>query len=281
MSNSEGTSTSQIEATAISQEIQYLPGTFCWWELTTYDGPAAKNFYTSLFGWTAVDTPMTEGVYTLFQVDGKDAAAMHQMGQDMKDKGVPPNWLSYVYVTSADEVAGRVAENGGTLIMSPFDVGEHGRMAVIQDPTGGVFAIWEPKAYRGAAHACKPGGAMWNELGTTNVEAAGEFYTKVLGWTPNPQPMGDMMYTMFDVPGLKGAAGMMQNDPAWGEIPSHWTTYFWVTDCDATVAKAKELGATITFEPMDVEGVGRMAGIMDPQGASFAVVKMVDAEQPS
>lgn len=109
----------------------YKPGTFCWVELATTDGEAAKKFYTELFGWTGNDMPVGPGMtYTILLLDGqegKDVGALFQMTPEMRAQGIPPNWLSYVSVTNADESAAKAKELGATLMKEPFDVMDVGR----------------------------------------------------------------------------------------------------------------------------------------------------------
>src|SRR5688572_19953993 len=108
---------------------QYSPGTFCWVELATSDSEAAKKFYTELFGWSFTDNPMgPDMVYTMLKRDGKDVGALFKMDAEMTSQGIPPNWLSYVSVTNADESAGKARELGATLLKEPFDVFTVGRM---------------------------------------------------------------------------------------------------------------------------------------------------------
>src|SRR5215204_3241076 len=118
---------------------EYKPGTFCWVELATSDPNAAKTFYTQLFGWTYDDHPMGQDmVYTMLKLDGKDVGAMYKLMTDQVAQGVPPNWLSYISVTSADEATEKAKGAGATIIKEPFDVMRVGRMSLIQDPTGAV-----------------------------------------------------------------------------------------------------------------------------------------------
>src|SRR5581483_12029816 len=103
-----------------------------------------KNFYGRLFGWQSHDSPMgPDDVYTIFRLDGRDAAAAYTLRADQKEQGVPPNWVLYVSVDNADASAARVPGLGGTILAGPFDVGDSGRMAVAGDPTGAVFCIWQ------------------------------------------------------------------------------------------------------------------------------------------
>jgi len=117
------------------------PGTFSWTELMTTDAAAARRFYCRIWGWTFTEMPMGPGVtYTVFQLDGKAVAGMMQMG-GAQFEGVPPNWLSYISVPDCDADVAKASELGAKILMPPQDVPGTGRFAVLEDPTGAVFAI--------------------------------------------------------------------------------------------------------------------------------------------
>jgi uncharacterized protein len=255
---------------------EYAPGTFCWVELATTDGEAAKKFYTELFGWSFDDKPIgPDGVYTMLQQDGRDVGALFHMPAEMIAQGIPPNWLSYASVASADDAAAKAKSLGATLLKEPFDVFTAGRMAVVQDPTGAVFALWQAGTHKGAGVANVPNSFCWNELATPDTEKAGDFYTGLFGWGKNVQQMGPMIYTSF-MNGERPAGGMYTPPPEMGEMPPHWLVYFAVEDTDAMVTKATELGAQVFAPPMDIPGTGRFAILQDPQGAAFAIIKLAN-----
>jgi len=262
----------------MQETVEYKPGTFCWVELATKNGDAAKTFYTSLFGWTYIDHPMgPDMVYTMLQLDGKDVGALYQMPPEMSAQGIPPNWLSYVSVTSADESAAKAKANGATLLKEPFDVYTVGRMAVIQDPTGAVLAVWQAGDHKGAGIYNVPNSFCWNELATRDTKKAGEFYSTVFGWTRDTQSFGPMEYTIFKN-NERGNGGMFGITPEMGQLPPHWLVYFAVDDCDAKVKQATELGAQVMKPADDIPGVGRFAILLDPQGAAFAFIKVDNPE---
>jgi uncharacterized protein len=258
----------------MQESVEYKPGTFCWVELGTTDGEAAKKFYTQLFEWDFTDNPVgPSGVYTILKQNGKDVAALYQMPTEMTSNGVPPHWMSYISVANADESAAKAKSLGATLMKEPFDVYTMGRMAVIQDPTGAMFALWQPGTHPGAGIVNTPNSLCWNELATRDTAKAGEFYSGVFGWEKNVQQMGPMTYTSF-MNGDRPAGGMYEPGPELGDMPPNWMVYFAVADADATLTRATELGGKSCAPVMDVPGVGRMAVMTDPQGAAFAVIKL-------
>jgi predicted enzyme related to lactoylglutathione lyase len=249
------------------------PGTFCWPELSTTDQKGAVGFYRALFGWEVNEQPIgpTE-TYSIFRLRGRDVAAAYTTR--VEEKGVPPHWGSYVSVTSADDAAKRAVELGATVFAPPFDVMDAGRMAVLQDPTGAVFHVWQPNRHVGTRVQREPGALCWTELATRDTKAAEKFYTQLFGWNAKTGTDGGMEYTEFSVPGAAAGAGMLAMQPEWGNVPPHWTPYFQVADCDATVAKATSLGGTALVPATDIPNVGRFAMLQDPQGAVFAIIKM-------
>jgi predicted enzyme related to lactoylglutathione lyase len=251
----------------------HQPGAFCWVELATLDVAAAKKFYGALFGWTFVDFPMGEaGEYTIFRINDRDVAAAYPMMPDQRAQGIPPNWMSYASVTSADDIAAKVPTLGGTVLAPPMDVFDMGRMVVLQDPTGAVSSVWQPKTHKGFGLANEPGTFCWSELWTADPAKAKTFYTSLFGW--NTEIMKSLMggdYTIFKT-GEIGVGGMLEI-PKDQPIPPHWLPYFAVADCDASVEKAKAAGGKVHMAPVDIPNVGRFAGLADPQGAAFAILK--------
>jgi hypothetical protein len=157
--------------------------------------------------------------------------------------------------------------------MPPFDVMDAGRMTVVADPGGAIIGIWQPNRHRGAELANEPGTWSWNELATRDMEAAAKFYNAVFGWETETHEFGEGSYTEFKLDGKSIAGGMEMGDRFPSEVPPHWTVYFAVEDTDATLEKAKELGGSVSFDPMD-SPAGRFAGLADPQGARFSVIAM-------
>ena len=262
----------------MQENPKYAPGTFCWVELATTDSEAAKKFYSGLFGWTPDDKPAGPSmVYTMLNLGGKNAGALYQMEPEKISQGIPPHWLSYVLVTSADESAAKAKELGATLLAGPFDVMTVGRMAVVQDPTGAVFALWQAKDHSGADVVNVPNSFCWNELMTTDTTKDGDFYSGLFGWGRDTQNFGPLEYTMF-ANGERPAGGMLKITPEMGKIPPNWVVYFAVDDCDAKTQKAKELGGSVMKPPDDIPGIGRFSILTDPQGAAFALIKLDNPE---
>jgi predicted enzyme related to lactoylglutathione lyase len=258
----------------MAEYTSHAPGTFCWPELATSDQKSAVAFYRALFGWELNDQPLGPGeTYSMFQVRGKPVAAAHTIGPEERQHGVPPHWGSYVSVASADDAARKAKSLGAKILAEPFEVMDVGRMAVIEDPTGAVFCVWQPKRHIGAMVLNEPGTLCWTELITTDAGAAERFYAQLFGWKMKKGTDGGMEYTEFSNAG-RPQGGIMARTPQMGPMPPAWTPYFAVTDCDATVKKAQQLGARTYVPPTDIPNVGRFAVLADPQGVAFGVITL-------
>ncbi|HEY2603520.1 MAG TPA: VOC family protein [Thermoleophilaceae bacterium] len=255
---------------------EYAPGTPSWVELSSPDPAASAAFYQELLGWDATEPGPVEdtGGYRMFQQGGQNVGGL--MGH--MQEGQPTAWSTYVSVADADDIASRVQAAGGSVVVEPMDVMGLGRMAYFADPTGAVFGVWQPKEFAGADLVNEPNSLCWNEVLTRDAEADKQFYPAVFGWDagkPSFEGAPDT-YVVWELDG-KPVGGMMQMTdqmfPA--EVPAFWSVCFAVEDADVVVAKARELGATVTVEPMTM-AIGRFAGLIDPQGAAFTVMQMPD-----
>jgi predicted enzyme related to lactoylglutathione lyase len=250
----------------MGERSSHPPGAFSWADLSTTDPEAAKAFYTALFGWETDDQPVPGGaVYTMLSLDGRSVAALSAVQQE----GQPPAWNSYVTVESADAAASAAADAGGTVVMEPFDVMDAGRMAVVQDPTGAFFSVWEPRENIGAQFVNAPSALTINQLNTSDPERAQEFYAALFGWRIEPVEGGPVAYWGI-YNGDRLNAGMMAL-PDEGGAPSHWLVYFGSEDVDDDADRIGELGGTVMAPPMSVPG-GRILVASDPQGAVFALI---------
>jgi predicted enzyme related to lactoylglutathione lyase len=242
-----------------------------WVDLSSSDPGGSRDFYSKLFGWKVEVNPDPQyGGYAMAKVGGKDAAGI---GPKMSPEA-PTAWAIYIGTQDIDELAKKVQASGGKVIAPPFDVGDQGRMAVFQDPTGAFISAWQARQMAGF-----PTGDSntfgWAELSARGIDKAIPFYQKVFGWTPKKTEMGEGMppYTEFQLGGQSIAGGMELSPQVPAQVPSYWLVYFNVDDVDKSFKKATELGAQEMLSPQDFPG-GRFAIVRDPQGAAFGILKM-------
>ena len=254
---------------------KHQPGMFSWADLATPDAEGSGRFYTELLDLDATDTQGPEGVvYSMLSKQGRSSCAIYEMPPDQKEMtGGRARWTTYFTVEDADATAGRIQELGGT-VQGPFDVFTSGRLGFGVDPTGAVFAIWQPLEQIGAEIFGEPGALAWSELSTHDTGAAGKFYAGLFGWSAMATLSADGgEYTLFQLDG-RPAAGMIAIREEWGPTPANWSIYFAIADLEASRAKAKGLGATEITPVLEVAGVGRFVCLNDPQGAYVTIIEM-------
>jgi predicted enzyme related to lactoylglutathione lyase len=273
----------------------YLPGVPCWIDTGQPDPDAAVAFYSGLFGWDFehVMPPGSPGRYVIARLRGGDVAAVAS-----QPEGGPPTavWNTYIWVESADQTAAKAFDAGGRVVVEPFDVMDAGRMAVLTDPEGAAFSVWQAKQHKGARIVNEPGSLNFNSLSTRDPEGAKSFYGSVFGWQTLGLGGGARMWRLPGYgdyleqrdPGLRkrmaesGAPAGFEDvvaalDPIADDqpdVPAHWGVTFAVEDADATAERAAELGGTVIVPPFDAPWV-RMTVIADPQGATFTASKFV------
>ena len=241
-----------------------------WVDLSSSDADASRDFYAKLFGWDVEVNPDPQyGGYGLARIGGKDVAGV---GPKMSPEA-PTAWNFYIGSDDAEATAQKVQAAGGTVIAAPFDVGDQGRMAVFQDPTGAFISVWQT-TQMGGFQTDAPGSYGWAELSARGLERAIPFYEQVFGWSTRTSPMGEGQgdYTEFQVDGQSVAGGLEISPGLPAEVPSYWMVYFAVDDVDDAFRRAIDGGATEMVAPQEFPG-GRFAIVSDPQGAMFGLLK--------
>ncbi|MFI6869043.1 VOC family protein [Nocardia sp. NPDC050406] len=239
-------------------------GTPSWVDLGIPDLERAMEFYGAVFGWEFEEGPAETGRYTMCLVRGKPVAAM----MPNPDPDASEFWWSVYFATDdCDGTAKRITDAGGQVPMEPMDVMDKGRMAIAFDTTGGQFGLWQGRAHIGAEIVNEPGSIVWNELFTARPEPARDFYVAVFDHTPEPLPEFD--FTVLHRPDERPIGGIQAEPSA---PKSRWVTYFEIEDVDAALRRATEAGGGVSLAAEDTP-FGRIAGIRDPFGAEFRIMK--------
>ncbi|MED7949475.1 VOC family protein [Streptomyces sp. BE303] len=236
----------------------------CWVEHGSTDPVAAQRFYGELFGWRPeTDERPEAGGYTFMRLDRAIAASV----SPLYGEGQPTAWTVSFLVADADDAAARITGAGGSVVVQPMDALDFGRFAIVADPSGAVFGLWQAGRLVGAEVLNAPGALGWVELLTRDREGAAAFYPAVFGWTVGPSGQ----YTQWGLAGddFGGMLVMGENFPP--QVPPHWLPYFAVADVDVSAFRAGNLGADVLMAPAAVPDGPRIAVLRDPQGAAFGI----------
>ncbi|MEU9132127.1 VOC family protein [Kitasatospora sp. NPDC048540] len=260
-------------------EVRLAQGTPCWVSLMTTDLAGATEFYGALLGWEFEPGPDRLGAYVRAVLNGAKVAGL---GVTPPGTAYPVEWTTYFAVDSADQVAQRIRECGGTVAVGPLTADRAGRLAIASDLSGAVFGIWEAAGHLGWEVVGEAGAPAWSELATADDEGAAGFYRAVLGRAvvaadpcAGPGAADDGVDGARLPVGGRPVAGIRHSTDAAGG-PSRWRVHFTVADTDLTVHRALDLGGSLQIGPYDTP-FGRVARLADPQGGRFSVVRPAGA----
>jgi uncharacterized protein len=247
-------------------------GRFVWFDYVSKDAKKAQAFFGELFHWKTKPVSMPHGSYTMITVgDTAIGGYLDPLQQGGTDHAF---WLSYLQVANVKEAASKVKSLGGNIAREPHAVGSEGSMAVVGDPHGALFALWQPtRAEPGGDYKGIDGSWVWNELYTPDPDKALAFYEALGGFHTKRMPLqrggpGPDRYDILESDG-KGRAGVMSLEG----VPPNWMPYVKVANTDETIERAKRLGASFKTPAETVENVGRFTVMIDPLGAPLGILQ--------
>jgi hypothetical protein len=267
------------EAPAASNENRSGPnptGDFIWYELMTPDAEASKAFYDAVVGWNIGEGAAEYNGYRMINADGGFAGGVLPLTDEMRQHGARPTWLGYIHVADVDKAVAAIEQAGGKGLMTQ-DIPNVGRIAMVTDPQGAPFYMMKPIPPEGRENEAsdvfspdKVGRCGWNELQTSDVDAARRFYGEQFGWDSDEyMDMGEMgLYRFWSQNGTRiGALFDAKNGQ-----PPHWRFYFRVPSIKAAKEAAEQKGGTVHMGPHQVPTGDWIIVGSDPQGAEFALV---------
>ena len=254
-------------------------GDFIWYELMTTDAERAKAFYEAVVGWDIGEaSPEFKGYRMINRSDGQAAGGVLPLSDEMQQHGARPTWLGYICVEDVDRSISAIEQAGGKALMPAFDIPGIGRIAMVSDPQGAPFYVMKPippadkpEAKSDVFSVDQPQHVRWNELSTSDPDAALDFYRRQFGWSQEGDlDMGEMGKYRFIQQNGVGIGAVMRKPP---QLPvSLWTYYIGVDDIDRATDAIKAGGGQVLNGPMEIPGGEFALNGMDPQGASFGLV---------
>ena len=248
-------------------------GSFIWYELMTKDPEASAAFYADVVGWTVGETQPGEMDYRMLTAPDGHVGGMLGLTDAMCEGGARSCWLGYFGVDDVDRTVEKITAAGGAVQMPASDMPGVGRIAMVTDPQGVPIYVMRGASSE-TSHAfgrMTMGHVSWNELLTTDPDAALDFYGSIFGYRKEgAMPMGEMGdYTFISHGGGEVIGAVMKNP---GEAPAMWGFYFRVPDIEAAKAKVEKGGGKIVFGPQEVPGGEIVLNATDPQGVPFGLV---------
>lgn len=254
---------------------------FIWYELMTPDPAGAAAFYSAVVGWTIAatrDPAAGDMDYRMIaRSDGGNAGGVLALTDDMLAGGARPIWLGYLHTPDVDAAVAAILADGGAVQMPAANIAV-GRIAMVTDPQGAPFYIMDPTPPPGMEgmesdvfSVTEAQHVRWNELSTSDPDAAIAFYKKHFGWGQEGEmDMGDIGAYRFIQRGDVGLGAVMPMMP--GMPAPMWSYYIGIDDIDRAHAAITANGGTIITEPMEIPGGEYAINAVDPQGAAVGFV---------
>ncbi|HLI43901.1 MAG TPA: VOC family protein [Acidimicrobiales bacterium] len=242
-------------------------GAPCWADLWTTDVDGSRRFYSQLFGWEAGDPSPERGGYWMFHRDGRPAAGgMGSMGEMTADN----TWKPYFCTRDIGATLARAEARGGAVLAGAMPVANLGVQAVVRDPSGAVFGLWQPVSFEGFSVLGEHGHPSWFELHTSDHAGEVAFYEDVLGWElDRDADADDFRYFTFHSAGSPEELGGVMDSARWlAPGGDHWEIYWHVDDAVDAADRVRKLGGLVTQGPDDTP-YGVLVACSDPAGAKF------------
>ena len=242
-------------------------GRVIWREQMTNDIEKTKAFYGALFGWTFKDMDMgPDGTYPVINMGTKGIGGL--MKTPPGKENVPTMWGSYVSVPDVDASCA-AAKKGGQVVWGPIDIPTVGRMATVMGFDGTVISVMRPTPQGESPPQTRPapGEFCWETLTTADVDRSRSYWTSVMPWKVVSGGAG--METFGVGAGMENQVADIQ--PVRGPVPPNWLTYVVVEKIEPSAEKAAKLGGKVMMPAMAIPNIGRIAVIIDDQGAAIGL----------
>lgn len=245
-------------------------GDFVWCDLSAYDVEGAKSFYGDLLGWRFSETAQPDGVpYHIAWTDEGECAALFDMPGTFRDMGLPSFWMSYIQVDDIDRTVTQARDLGGKVEFGPQDFGDGAAIALIRDPLGAGFTLYQGEALPPRGGEAHPGQMAWNALHVSDAEAVAGFYASLFDWQIARGPWSANSHDIRNARGELISAIIEQGEVERGGY-QYWGVTFAVRDLEDADTRLAELGGRVLAQ--EVSASGPVLAAQDGDGAAFFLV---------
>lgn len=270
----------------VARDSASHPGKFIWHDLISDDPAASEAFYSTLFGWSFSSLPLAGGAYWVIQHDGVPVGGMVAQDQLPARQDIS-QWVSVVAVADMDAALTQARDGGAEVLREPVSLGRRGTIAVMADPSGGIFAALDTDGADPRDRDERPstGSFLWHELWTADPEGAAAFYARLTGLSVDEAPPAaegehGVTFKLLRSEGRVRAGVRSKPDAA---MPSLWMPYLRVSDAAALAAILEQvpgLGGKVLVPAIARPIGGELAIIAGPSGAPVGLQTWSE-DQPS
>ena len=243
-------------------------GDFVWCDLSTFRLDEAKRFYAKLLGWSFTEITQPDGTpYDIASTADGESAGLFVMPERFQALGLPSFWMSYIAVDDVDGAVETARSFGGKVELGPQPFDDEGAIALIRDPLGAGFTVYQGAALTPRMKEPAPGHMAWNALFVSDSDAVMAFYASLFDWRIARDT--DASCIICNAHGEEIAAIYEQDEETRGGY-QYWGVHFAVRDVAAAKATIVELGGTVLAE--ERAECGPVLAVQDLDGAAFYLV---------
>lgn len=240
-----------------------MTGLFIWCDLSAYHPAQAEGFYEDLFGWRF---DASEGGYLNAFAGNSAVAGVYEMPAKFRDIGLPSFWMSYIAVESVATVVAAAKAQGGRIEMQERD-GSEGSVALIRDPLGAGFTVYEGDGERGGMGMDAAGLRVGHALYISDASAVKPFYRALFGWQFEPR---DGYYDILSAEGAP-VASIHECDAEERGGFEYWGIGFAVEDMPDARRRVLNAGGTVFGEMRLGQHVA--VSVADRDDAAFLLIE--------
>ncbi len=243
-----------------------MNNTFSWADLSTFDIHLAKRFYKQCFGWEYQEI---DSGYLSCQAEGGSAAGLYTMPEKFQKNGMPSFWMPYIQVEDIEELAREAERQGAKVEIKPQPAPGGGMIALIRDPAGAGFTVFEGDDLRGSGAGGDLGCVVWNELHVSDLAKVRSFYANVFGWRIEPTDVDDRYQIFAPTDSTDPIAGIQVTPNDIKGDKEYWGIYFSVNNLSKSAKSIESNGGRIVAE----QPLGNRPALLayDSQDAAFYI----------
>lgn len=264
-----GADTAQLPPLTTVPGSPRLPGKVIWSDLVTDDVPAARKFYSRLFGWTFQDV----GSYAIAANDERPLCGMFQRPRPADRPEARPRWIAYISVASVDRAERAVTKAGGRVVAEPREMPRRGAQAVFADPEGALFGVIRSSSGDPQDFLPEPGDWIWIQLLSRDARKAAEFYRAIAGYEVIENSASNRLNDYVLASKGYARATVRTIPKANDQVQPTWLPFVRVKNVTDSVVRAKELGGRALIEPKPEVFDGKVAVVADPTGAAIGLLE--------
>lgn len=263
------TVTVDLPAVTETPTSERMPGKIVWHDLLTNDPAASQRFYGELFGW---EFESVSRGYTLIRHNGRMIGGMIDTIA-LNGRDDISQWVVLMSVENVDAAVAAVASGGGKVIAEPTDLQRRGRIAVVADAEGALFALLQTRDGDPLDREPEINGFLWDELWTRRIDDATTFYEKLTGLV-----VGSLDKDTDGTPAANYRLLKDGDTPRIGLMPHPldglgpvWVSYLRVRNPAEICEQVEALGGRVIVEAQQRPIGGQVAMIAGPSGAGIAL----------